>query len=262
MRLSVSNIAWGAEDDERMYRHLSDMGYEGLEVAPTRLFGKEPYVYHGQVKEFAARLRQEYGLAVCSMQSIWYGREEKIFDVPQQRLALLEYSRLAAGFARDIGCGNLVFGNPKNRIIGEPSDMGIAVEFFSRLGEIGESLGVVFAIEPNPIIYGTNFLNTTMQAAEFIRLVSSDNIRLNVDFGTIIENREGIDAVRANIDIVNHVHISEPNLVPIRRSVAHAEFAALLKEEHYEGFVSIEMRRQERLDQLLDAMEYVKTTFA
>src|SRR5512133_798368 len=109
MRLSVSNIAWGAEEDERMYKRLSDMGYEGLEVAPTRLFGKEPYSKHTQVREFAARLRQEHSRAVCSMKSIWYGREERIFEAHEQRLALLEYSRMAAGFAREIGCGNLVF---------------------------------------------------------------------------------------------------------------------------------------------------------
>jgi len=61
---------------------------------------------------------------------------------------------------------------------------------------------------------------------------------------------------------MNHVHISEPNLLPIRHTDAHAQLADLLKSEHYEGFVSIEMRRQERLGQLLDAMEYVKATFA
>jgi sugar phosphate isomerase/epimerase len=262
MKLSVSNIAWGAEDDERMYKRLSEMGYEGLEVAPTRLFSEAPYVNPERAGEFAAKLKREHGLVVCSMQSIWYGREERIFEGLEHRLALLEHSRLAAGFARDIGCCNLVFGNPRNRIIGGPSDMGVAIEFFSSLGEIGESFGVVFAIEPNPTIYGTNFLNTTQQAAEFIREIGSDNIRLNVDFGTIIENCEGIDAVGANIDIVNHVHISEPNLVPIRRSDAHTRLAGLLRSEHYEGFVSIEMRRQEQPDQLLDAMEYVKATFA
>ena len=42
MKLSVSNIAWGAEDDARMYGLLRDKGFQGLEAAPTRLVPERP----------------------------------------------------------------------------------------------------------------------------------------------------------------------------------------------------------------------------
>jgi len=261
MKLSVSNIAWGAEDDTKMYNLLASMGYTGLEIAPTRLFGDKPYEKAEDVRAFSRELGRNHGLRICSMQSIWYGREEPIFKGVPERETLLSYSRKAAEFAKACGCSNLVFGNPKNRTIGSEADLKTALAFFRELGSIAEDCGVIFALEPNPRIYGTNFLNRTKEAADFVRLVDSPGIRMNVDFGTILDNSEDLEDVAANIDIVNHVHISEPNLLPIRESDGHRELAGILKDADYKGFVSIEMRRQPSLDPVMGAIDYVAAIF-
>ena len=44
MKLAISNIAWSKEYDEEMYEFLSKNGIEGLEIAPTRIFEKNPYM--------------------------------------------------------------------------------------------------------------------------------------------------------------------------------------------------------------------------
>lgn len=62
-------------------------------------------------------------------------------------------------FANAIGCGNMVFGCPKNRVIDHESDEHIAIEFFRLLGDYAKKCNTVLAIEPNTVIYGTNFLN-------------------------------------------------------------------------------------------------------
>ena len=43
MKLAISNIAWTKEKDESMYAHLLQKGFQGLEIAPTRLFSERPY---------------------------------------------------------------------------------------------------------------------------------------------------------------------------------------------------------------------------
>ena len=115
MNLSISNIAWASDYDAQMYPFLKEIGYQGLEIAPTRIFLDHPYTYIAEAKEYAEQLRDNYDLVIPSMQSIWYGRQEKIFGDAKDRKTLIEYTRKACEFANAIGCKNLVFGNPRNR---------------------------------------------------------------------------------------------------------------------------------------------------
>ena len=62
--------------------------------------------------------------------------------------------------------------------------------------------------------------------------------------------------------LIRHVHISEPQLAPIRQRSLHQELACLLREEGYPGFVSIEMANCGELGPVLEAMDYVKELFA
>ena len=59
MKLSVSNIAWGAEEDSRMYWLLQEKGFQGLEAAPTRLFPEHPYDRQSDAAAFGKRLMEQ-----------------------------------------------------------------------------------------------------------------------------------------------------------------------------------------------------------
>ena len=74
MKLSVCNIAWTAEHDAKMYGKMKELGMEGIEIAPTRIFPDAPYEHLSGARLFAEQLKKEYGLSVASMQSIWYQR--------------------------------------------------------------------------------------------------------------------------------------------------------------------------------------------
>lgn len=117
MRLSISNIGWVSESDEQIYKIMKKLDFRGLEIAPTRIFPESPYDKSEDAKKWSESLKNEYGFCVPSMQSIWYGRQEKIFHSPEDREALTEYTKKAIDFAAAIGCGNLVFGCPRNRNI-------------------------------------------------------------------------------------------------------------------------------------------------
>ena len=80
MKLSISNIAWKSEDDFKVYKLMKKYEYKGLEIAPTRIFSEQPYKKLTEAKIWYEELNKKYGFTISSMQSIWFGRQENIFN--------------------------------------------------------------------------------------------------------------------------------------------------------------------------------------
>lgn len=265
MKLAVSNIAWTPEQDEQVYELLKRYGYTGLEIAPTRIFPDSPYDRWEEAERWAGNLKSAYGFTIPSMQSIWYGRQEKIFGSEEEREVLLGYTRKAVDFAESIGCRNLVLGCPKNRVVpgsvsSEEADW-VAVTFFREMGDYAVSKGIVISLEANPEIYGTNFINRTSEALLLIRKADSEGFRLNLDVGTMIWNGEHVEELAGSVDLISHIHVSEPGLGPIKERNLHRQLSSLLRSVDYQGSVSIEMGRQEDISEIERAMRYMKRIF-
>lgn len=259
MKLSISNIAWSAEYDTEMYQYLHDVGYQGLEIAPTRIFPEDPYDKLSEAKDWAAELKEKYELEIPSMQSIWYGHQEKIFGTKEERSVLIGYTKKAILFAEAIGCKNLVFGNPQNRDTDDvAANYPIAVDFFREIGDYAAEHNTTIAIEANPPIYNTRFINTTEQAVEMVYKCGSKGIKVNVDLGTIIFNNEDVDYLKHIIGYINHVHISEPKLATIQKGLIHKKLFNLLNSYCYSHYVSIEMRNINNIICVRQTLEYVK----
>lgn len=261
MNLSISNIAWKSENDDQIYEYLEEQGFSGIEIAPTRIFPQEPYDDLEKAKNFAVTLKQNYGLVISSMQSIWYGRNEKIFGSEKERQILLDYTKKAINFASSIGCKNLVFGCPRNRVSQNENDINTAISFFSELGEYAKLNNTILSMEPNPTIYNTNFINHTLEAFELAKAVKSDGFKVNMDLGTIIYNDESLHLVIDNIHLINHIHISEPNLELIKKREIHNELSHILRRVNYQAFISIEMAKRDNLDEVKETIKYIKDVF-
>lgn len=264
LKLSISNIAWPKEADEEMYGHLMRMGYSGLEIAPSRLFGDEPYTRIREAAQWARDLKRAYGLNVPSMQSIWYGRTENMFKSSREAEALLAYSQSAVEFAGAVGCKNLVFGCPRNRNMETPSEACLkeAETFFTRLGAMAAEQDTCFGIEANPEIYHTNYLNTTPDAVSLLSQLDVPGLGLNLDVGTMIYNKEAIENIRPWLPWISHVHISEPGLAKIERRALHISLLRELAKAGYSGYVSVEMAKCGSLQEVLEVMSYIKEVAA
>lgn len=258
MKLSVSNIGWDAKQDTLVYDLMKQYNYIGLEIAPTRIFSESPYDKLEEAREWAIKLKEDYGFTVPSMQSIWYGRQEKLFGTKKERRILIEYTKKAIDFAVAIKCKNLVFGCPKNRNMQDGADQQVAKAFFKEIGDYAASQGTTIGLEANPPIYNTNYINDTSSALELIQNVDSKGFRLNLDIGTMIQNEERIDVLYGKVFLINHVHISEPKLRPILERKLHGDLLQLLKQENYQGFISIEMGKQDDIGSLENALSYVR----
>lgn len=258
-KLSISNIAWSADHDVEMYLSLKEAGFQGLEIAPTRVFPESPYDKLDKAKMWAKELNSQYSLTVPSMQSIWFGHQEKIFGSREERQSLIKYTKKAIDFAEIIGCRNLVFGNPRNRDTEDVSgNYHIAIDFFKEIGDYALSHHTIVAIEPNPVIYNTHFLNTTEQAVEMAYESGSDGIKVNVDLGTIIYNQEDICYLKNIPEYINHVHISEPGLNMIAERELHQQLFNVLNTISYDKFVSIEMGNKGNLENVKKVLMYIK----
>lgn len=261
MRLSASNIAWDASADEAMYNALAARGFDGVEIAPTRIFPDAPYEKCKEAAAFAARLREEHGLAVPSMQSIFFGRTENLFGSETERAALLAYLKKAVDFAAALGCGNLVFGCPKNRIGTNEEGWQTAVAFFAEAGAHAARRGTRIGMEANPSVYGTRFVNETRDAFALARDVASPGFGVNLDVGTMLTNGEVWDDAW-DVSLLTHVHVSEPGLAPVERRALHAQIAGRLRAGGYAGFVSLEMKNPGDADAVLRAADIVREAFA
>lgn len=261
MKLSISNIAWSADKDYQMYRILSDRKFRGLEIAPTRIWTDVPYDHLSEAKEYSVMLLRDFGLEVSSMQSIWFGITDNIFASEECRQRLIEYTKKAIRFAEIINCGNLVFGCPKNRNKAMENKEEEVYSFFKTIGDFAYEHQTRIALEANPTIYNTNFINTTDEAFSFVRKINSKGLLVNYDLGTCIVNDENLSSLEKNMEYVNHIHISEPNLELIEKRKIHKDLAKLLKNNKYNGYVSLEMKKQDNINILIDAIEYIKEVF-
>ncbi len=257
MKLSISNIGWDAENDNSVYSLMREYGFSGLEIAPTRIFPDSPYDKTEEAHAWAEELKSRYGFLIPSMQSIWFGRQEKLFGTEGEREILIDYTKKAIDFAAAIHCKNLVFGCPKNRVIPDNADWQLGVSFFKLLGDYAAERGTVIGMEANPVIYNTNYINDTASALKLIEEVASPGFLLNLDVGTMIQNSESVDLLQGRVRYVNHVHISEPGLKPIQRRRLHKKLRDILRAENYQGFISIEMGKTDDLNILGNTMKYV-----
>ena len=256
MKKAFSDLAWDTSAEEPILRHLRDKGFTGLEIAPTKLFGPDPYDHAEEAKDYARRVYECYGLRICSMQSIWYGQQGNIF-CPEDRRRLRDYTMRAIDFAAAIGCGNLVFGNPKARKrIADDQDEAVKA-FFTAIGTYAGQQGTCVSLEPNPPIYGTDFINTTQQALDYLQALDAP-MKLNADLGAMLYNKEDMSLLHGHIHRIGHVHISEPYLALITQRPIHRALSAL----GYDGYVSAEMGFAEDPAQVLRVIDYLSEVLA
>lgn len=90
-------------------------------------------------------------------------------------------------------------------------------------------------------------MNTTEQTIQIAKNVDSDGIMVNIDLGAIIQNKESLSILKENMDLINHIHISEPFLNGIEEREIHENLAMLLKSYSYDKFISIEMKNLNKL---------------
>ena len=263
MKLSISNIAWKPEENELIFSLMNKYGFTGLEFAPTLLLGENPYNKIPEAKLQLHKLTTSYNIFFSSIQSVFYKMDAQLFGPNDEQEVLFNTLQKAIEFCSALEIHNIVFGAPKNRVIPEDKTVLDIIPFFTEIAKIANANNTVLSMEANPAIYQTNFINTTGEAIQLVKEVNSPGFKVNLDFGTIIENEESLNYLETELEFINHIHISEPFLMPIKRRDEHRELAAILKANSYDGYISIEMRQPEQnASSIIEStLQYIREIF-
>ncbi|MGO4693585.1 sugar phosphate isomerase/epimerase family protein [Paenibacillus sp. 2TAB26] len=263
MKLAISNIAWDSHENDKMIPLLKKFGVKGIEIAPTKHWDEPATAKETEIanyKEFWVN----QGFTPIAMQSLLFNKNQlSIFgDVKKETM---NYLVSILTLASKLGIKAVVFGSPKNRLIGgsdREERYGEAIDFFRLLGERATQLGVHLCIEPNPVKYGCDFITTTLEGLDFVKNVKSDGVKLHLDTGTMLLNEEKPELLIPEcLPYSGHFHISDPFLnIPGSYNQGHEAIAEVLHDYNYQGWVSIEMKNgilRDNSEALLQALEYV-----
>lgn len=179
------------------------------------------------------------------MQAIYYGLNDVNLFNSATHSELIERTFTVARLAEAFKCPVLVFGAPRMRDPGKPVDEEVidrAEAILSRLAQIAHDYGTTLCIEPNAREYGCRFIWTVKQAAELVKRVSHPGFGLHVDAAAMfMEGEDGPATIREYASMIQHFHVSEPQLVGLTApKVDHLANLAALAESGYDGWVSLE----------------------
>jgi sugar phosphate isomerase/epimerase len=265
VKLAVSNIAWPAEADERVAELLVRKGVRAVEVAPGKIRPNAADITPGDAADYR-RSWELRGVRIVAMQALLFGRLDlTVFGEAAVRGRTLAHLTHLIAVAEMLGARVLVFGSPKNRLVGTmPADeaRAIAVEFFGRLGEEAARRGGVFCIEPNPAPYGGDFVTTVAEAVELVRAVNHPGFAVHLDAGGMALGND-LDPATIARSRPRHFHVSEPHLQPVPATAPHAFLAGQLHGMGYDGYCSIEMRQADGdwLGRLETAVDFAAATY-
>jgi D-psicose/D-tagatose/L-ribulose 3-epimerase len=264
MKLAISNIGWNQPEEERVLDLMRRHGFQGLEVAPSKVWSSPEHALEDEVRSYREQMREK-GFSIVGIQSALFGHPElKVFDATSE--ATLAYLDKMVQICSWLGGKVLVFGSPKNRQKGDLSDDEMRERshaFFKALGDMAQRHDVIIGMEPNAADYGADFLTHADATLQFVHDLQHPAVRIHLDTGVMQLNGEDVTQVLNNAaPMLCHFHVSEPFLKPFVLSDFHRHAAQALKQLDYDGWVSVEMVRPDSpLEELERVLQQVKEVY-
>lgn len=270
MKYAICNETFENWKQDDVFACIAELGYAGVEIAPFTITNDVRDV----PREGRIRLRkmvENSGLVVTGLH--WLLAKTDGFHLtspdPAVRKNTADYVIELIRFCSDLGGKVMVFGSPKQRDLQQgvsyPQGLSFATEVFRQTMSVAESCDVTIAFEPLARCE-TNFINTADQALELIERVAHDRFQLHLDVKAMCDMGKPVpQIIRENKQHAVYFHANDPDgHGPGTSGLDHKPFAAALKENRYEGWVSVEVFDYKPDPRLIaaDAIAYLKTTYA
>lgn len=264
MKLSVSNLAWPAEESSWCLEQLVNHNIDGVELAPLKVFKAWDDITREQIEVVRDRYESR-GLKVSSLQAITYGAKD-VALYGEDRLQINNFLRhmdCVASLLNKLGGDNAVFGSPGLRCKLDYDIQGL-IDVFLEINDIFSRYDVNLALETVPAYYGCNLFNNLTDTSDFLNELNLSHVTFHFDSGCQYLSKD-FDNERRCIDFISnskHLHISE---VDLKDFALPSEFnlrASEIANEYYNGkWCVLEMSekyftRQSFLDSLVNFKEY------
>lgn len=253
-RFAVSNIALTAYDHIEELSRVADLGFQGLEVAPSRVWRD---TWRGLTNQQVAAYRRHVetaGLSVIGLHSLLFNQPDLgLFEESATRARTLDFLVHLSEVCRDLGGRSLIYGGGRRRNGTAAADAKtIALDFIGNYVARTSGHGTCLCFEPLAP-KDTDFVNSAYDALELVRAIDHSAFRVQLDAKALVDNNEVIGTVFDDCagELV-HFHANEPgfNVLGSSENVNHAFFGAQLNRIGYNGFVSIEQRMIDENDAL------------
>lgn len=266
MKLSISNIAWPATDENHIFDCIKRAGYDAIEIAPSRIWKDFRGSRENDRKTYLREVLK-CDLHICAMHSLFwdskqlsiFGNAETIKETKRYFIDLLE-------LAHDLEIPYLIMGSPAvRRCEGKQEREAVdeAVAFFHPVAERARELGTKILIEPLSR-EETDFIITHEDGISLVAAVNSKGFGLHLDAKAISAQEESLRCIIEGAgSLIEHFHVNEIGLGSFKNAVLnHREMSRYLKEIQYKGFVSIEMKTlPDYQEEIRYAMKFVREIY-
>ena len=269
MRVSISNLAWEVTEDVEVANLLSAFNIDAIDIAPGKYFPEPTNATIADIQT-VKEWWQERGIDIIGMQALLFGTTGlNVFGSKSVQKKLLNHLVAVCRIGAGLGATRLVFGSPKNRDcsgLSVSQVQNISQKFFRQLGDIAADHGVIVCLEPNPSVYGANFMTTSFETCRVVHEIDHPAIKMQLDTGAVITNQEDVsDVVTQAKDVIGHVHISEAQLAPPGDSYfRHDDIAAVILSQLPAHTATIEMlatRNEPHLVSIRRALQVVTSLY-
>ena len=248
IRLGICNELFEGWEFARVCQTVSELGYQGLEIAPFTLAPRITDVSAERRRELRGMV-EDAGLTTIGLHWLLAKTEGFYLTSPDPlvRRRTGDYLIALAEATRDLGGSLMVFGSPKQRDllpgVSRDQALGYALEVFTGIMPALEALGVDFCLEPLAPSE-TNFLNTCAEATALIEQVGHPRFKLHMDVKAQSgETGTSVPAlIRQYAASAGHFHAQDVNLRgPGMGDVDFDPIMRALVESGYDRWVSVEV---------------------
>ena len=246
MIFAASNIALPAYDHVSELRQMRQLGLEGIEIAPSRIWRDTWKDLSFDAVTLYRKQIEVAGLKTVGLHSLFFDHPELgLFCSDEYHFETLEFMVHLSMVCRDLGGKTLIYGGGRKRgKIPEEEAYNRAIDFFMTLCGRIEEHGTCYCLEPLGL-KKTDFINTVSDSLRIVKTVSSPALRVQLDAAALADNNEIVEQTFLDArPYLVHVHANEPNFEILGSSgkVNHTAIGSFLHSINYGGYVSIEQK--------------------
>ena len=238
-RLCVSNICINKISQLQFATLLKLYGIKNVQIAPTKLINS-----WNELENLDLSIYEKSGLNINSFQSITYTLNNlNIFDKKTQE-ELFEHLKKIINYADKKGVKIIVFGCPRNRkVLDETLDNNeIFINFFRNIGDYLDGKNVKICLENNSKEYNCNFINTIEECRYLVRKINKANIKMMVDLGNAIMEKDDWYYLKKNMDIIYNIDVAHPYMKDFSEVHESNEiFNFVIKNNNYDKMINLEI---------------------
>ncbi len=247
VKIAICNETFRDWTHDDAFRLASELGYEGVEIAPFTISPITSDITDDMCRELA-RLARGHRLEIVGLHWLLAGTRDLHLTSPEEavRAATARYLIRLVEICAELEGQVMVLGSPRQRNllpdVSTADGMRFAADCLARIVPSLGRHGITLAIEPLGPEEG-NFLTTAADARSLVAMLDSHEIRLQLDVKAMAAESLSIpEIIRASRRELVHFHCNDPNRRgPGMGKVDYAPIIAALREVGYDGWLSVEV---------------------